>query len=121
MLVIKACYVEKAEIVIMDEVSASLSQRDQHTLYGIIDDMISQGKTVIFISHHTEELLRVCHRLTVIRDGKTVSCNDTTDLDLQSLSALIVSNDDYGSVIMDDKSHLIEDPHLNFRYVGWSV
>lgn len=72
LLVIKACFVEDAEIVIMDEVSASLSQKDQAILYRIIDDLISAGKTVVFISHHTEELLRVCDWVTVIRDGHNV-------------------------------------------------
>ncbi|MCL2496028.1 MAG: ATP-binding cassette domain-containing protein, partial [Clostridiales bacterium] len=60
LLVIKACYVEQADIIIMDEVSASLSQKDEKTLYGIIKERVNAGKTVIFISHRTQELLQVC-------------------------------------------------------------
>ena len=90
LLVIKACYVEQADIIIMDEVSASLTQKDQQTLYQIIQDRIAAQKTIIFISHHTEELLRVCDKLTVLRDGCSVGSAYSSDLDLKSLSSLIV-------------------------------
>jgi ABC-type sugar transport system ATPase subunit len=109
LLVIKACYVEKADIIIMDEVSASLTQKDQTTLYGIIQERIASGKTVIFISHHAEELLRVCDRVTVLRDGRTVGSAECGALDLKSLSALIVGSSDYDSAVMADKSHMVRD------------
>lgn len=109
LLVIKACYVEKAEIIIMDEVSASLTQKDQLTLYGIVKDRIASGKTVIFISHHTEELLRVCDRVTVLRDGHTVGSALCGELDLKSLSGLIVGNSDYDDAVMADKSEMVRD------------
>ena len=92
LLVIKACYVENADIIIMDEVSASLSQKDQAILYQIIERLIAQNKTVIFISHHTGELLRVCDRVTVIRDGHNVGSVDRADLDMKKLASLIVGN-----------------------------
>ncbi len=108
LLVIKACYVEKAEIVIMDEVSASLSPKDQAILYRIIEDLTAQGKTVIFISHHTEELLRVCDKVTVIRDGHNVGSSYCRDLNMKSLAALIVGNTDYDALVMEDFSHMIQ-------------
>lgn len=108
LLVIKACYVENAEIIIMDEVSASLNQKDQKILYDIIDDRIKAGKTIIFISHHTEELLDVCDRVTVIRDGHSVGCLSVSDLDKRSLAALIVGNTNYDAMIMEDKANMIE-------------
>lgn len=92
LLVIKSCYVENAEIIIMDEVSASLNQNDEKILYKIIDERIIAGKTVIFISHHTDELLKVCKRVTVLRDGKSVGCHKCTDLDMKSLATLIVGD-----------------------------
>ena len=90
LLVIKACYVEEAEIIIMDEVSASLTQKDAAILYRIIRERVSRGKTVIFISHHTRELLEVCDRVTVLRDGRSVGCFDCAELDLRRIAALIV-------------------------------
>ena len=90
LLVVKACYVEDAEIIIMDEVTASLTQKDAAVLYRIIQERQAAGRTVIFISHHTGELLQVCDRVTVLRDGRSVGCFDCAKLDLQKIAALIV-------------------------------
>lgn len=109
LLVIKACYVEEADIVIMDEVSASLTKRDQATLYNIIEDRVAAGKTIIFISHHTEELLQVCHRLTVLRDGRSVGSALASELTLKSLSELIVGNTNYDDLVMADKRDMVQE------------
>lgn len=108
LLVIKACYVEKADIIIMDEVSASLGQREQGILYQIIQRLVDEGKTVIFISHHTEELLQVCDRVTVIRDGRNVGSARREDLDKRKLAALIVGDSNYDDLIMEDLSSMIQ-------------
>ena len=101
LLVIRACYVEQASIIIMDEVSASLSVRDQETLYRIIRQMTGEGRTVLFISHHTRELLQTCDVVTVIRDGRNVGSVKRENLDLRSLAGLIVGNEDFDSRTMD--------------------
>ncbi|MFA4885439.1 MAG: ATP-binding cassette domain-containing protein [Desulfotomaculaceae bacterium] len=66
LLVLKACYVEDAQVIILDEASASLSQEDEELLYKIIQERKKQGNTILFISHRTDELLRVCDRVTVL-------------------------------------------------------
>ena len=109
LLVIKSCYVEQADIIIMDEVSASLTKKDEKILYDIIKERVEAGKTVIFISHRTEELLMICDRVTVLRDGRSVGCARCRDLNLKSLAALIVGNNDYSTMVMVDKSDLISD------------
>jgi len=122
LLVIKACFVENAEIVIMDEVSASLSQKDQAILYRLIDDLISAGKTIVFISHHTEELLRVCDWVTVIRDGHNVGSVMREDLDKKKLASLIVGSTNYDEQIMEDMSSMIREEEVfalkNFTSYG---
>ena len=100
LLVIKACYVENANIIIMDEVSASLSQRDEQILYSIIHERIAAGKTIIFISHRTAELLHLCDRVTVLRDGHNVGSANVRDLTMATLAGLIVGNMDYDSTIL---------------------
>jgi len=112
LLVIKSCYVEQANIIIMDEVSASLTKKDEKILYGIIKERIEAGKTIIFISHHTEELLMICDRVTVLRDGHSVGCASCSDLDMKSLAALIVGNSDFNALTMSDKSDMISDEVL---------
>ncbi|MDO5133049.1 MAG: sugar ABC transporter ATP-binding protein [Eubacteriales bacterium] len=112
LLVIKACFVENGELIIMDEVSASLSRRDQGILYEIIRKLTREGKTVIFISHHTKELLQVCDVVTVIRDGSAVGSVRREDLDLKKLAALIVGNESYEARQGEDLSRYVTDEEL---------
>lgn len=93
LLVVKACYVEDSNIIILDEASASLTQADETLLYDIIARRNQEGKTIIFISHRTDELLKICDRLTVLRDGCSINTVHCCDLDLEKLSALIIGND----------------------------
>ncbi|TEB11887.1 Ribose import ATP-binding protein RbsA [Pelotomaculum sp. FP] len=93
LLVLKAFYVENAGIVILDEVSASLSQKDEQILYKIIDQIKATGNTVLFISHRTDELLKVCDRVTVLRDGRTIVTESCADLNREKLSSLIVGEE----------------------------
>jgi ABC-type sugar transport system ATPase subunit len=89
-LVAKAFYVERASIVILDEATASLSSRDSAFLYEIIDMQRREGKSVLFISHHMGEILEVCDRVTVLRDGRTVATEAREALDRDRLSRFIV-------------------------------
>ncbi|MDO4581759.1 MAG: sugar ABC transporter ATP-binding protein [Bacillota bacterium] len=90
LLVLKACYVEKAQIIILDEASASLSHTDQENLYRIIRDMKEKGNTILFISHRTDELMDVCDRVTVLRDGLSIMTRNCADIDMEQLSEMIV-------------------------------
>lgn len=93
MLLLKACYVEKADIIILDEASASLSQDDEKIYYELIAELQRNGKTIIVISHRTEEILQVCGRVTVIRDGCSVATVACSELDKRKFSALIVGEE----------------------------
>lgn len=93
LLVLKACYVDESEIIILDEASASLSQKDEELLYGIIQERKREGSTILFISHRADELLNVCDRVTVLRDGRSITTKECADLDKDKLSALIVGEE----------------------------
>lgn len=93
LLVLKAFYVENARIVILDEVSASLSQKDEQILYDVIDQIKATGNTILFISHRTDELLKVCDRVTVLRDGRSIVTESCAELDKEKLSSLIVGEE----------------------------
>jgi len=59
-----------AELLIMDEPTASLSGKEAETLFGIIEQLRERGVSIIYISHRLEEVYRLSDRLTVLRDGK---------------------------------------------------
>ena len=60
-------------ILIMDEPTASLGARERQKLYGIIRGLKEQGLCIIFISHDLEEVLSLCDRVSVMRDGQLVA------------------------------------------------
>ncbi len=61
-----------ARIVIMDEPTASLTQKEQHLLFAVVKDLRANGVGVIYISHRLEEIFALADRVTVLRDGESV-------------------------------------------------
>lgn len=93
LLMLKAAYVERAEIIILDEAFASLSEREEHIFYELIRERRDAGCTILHISHRIDELLTVCDRMTVLREGRSVSTVDRDTVDRNSLASLIVGED----------------------------
>ncbi len=61
-----------ARIVIMDEPTASLTQKEQHLLFGVVRELRASGVGIIYISHRLEEIFALADRVTVLRDGESV-------------------------------------------------
>ena len=61
-----------ARIVIMDEPTASLTQKEQLLLFGVVHELRTSGVGVIYISHRLEEIFQLADRVTVLRDGESV-------------------------------------------------
>jgi ribose transport system ATP-binding protein len=72
---------QSADLIIMDEPTASLSSQEVETLFRVIRTLTMHGAAVVYISHHLEETIKIGGRATVLRDGEkvaTVSIADTT-------------------------------------------
>jgi rhamnose transport system ATP-binding protein len=89
-----ACALEaNARIVIMDEPTASLTQREQHLLFAVVRDLRRRGAGVIYVSHRLEEVFALADRVTVLRDGQSVSTCRADDLTESSLIRLMVGRE----------------------------
>ena len=65
-----------AEIIVMDEPSATLTDKESENLYRIIRELKEKNITIIYISHKMDEILRISDRITILRDGRLIStCN----------------------------------------------
>jgi ABC-type sugar transport system ATPase subunit len=69
-----------AEIIILDEPTAALTESDVATLKNILQDLRSQGVTCIYISHKLNEVMELADTVTVLRDGQTVSTDPIDQL-----------------------------------------
>jgi ribose transport system ATP-binding protein len=61
-----------ADILIMDEPTSSISNKEIEILFEIIEDLKKQGVTIIYISHRLEEIFEIANRVTVLRNGKKI-------------------------------------------------
>lgn len=66
----------KSQLVIMDEPTSSLDDREVNVLFDVIRQLKQSGVSVIFVSHKLDELYEVCDRVTIMRDGRTVKTAD---------------------------------------------
>lgn len=97
LLILKAFYVEETSIIILDEASASLSGRDKKRLYNLIDINRQKGKTILFISHIMDEILKVSDRVSVLRDSKIIATEKKSNLNEKKLTSYIVGKKAYYS------------------------
>ena len=67
--ILKALVLDSS-LIIMDEPTASLSAKESESLFEIIENLRTQGVSILYISHRLEEVFRLSDRLTVLRDGK---------------------------------------------------
>ncbi|HEY0637359.1 MAG TPA: sugar ABC transporter ATP-binding protein [Pseudonocardiaceae bacterium] len=70
----------EASIIVMDEPTAALAGDEVENLFRVIGDLTADGVSVVYISHRLEEIRRIGHRVTVLKDGRTVA----TDLDARA-------------------------------------
>jgi ribose transport system ATP-binding protein len=82
--------VRKARLIVMDEPTASLSAAESEKLFAIVEDLARSGVAVLYVSHRLDEILRLCARVTVFRDGRTVADFERADLTHARLVEAIV-------------------------------
>lgn len=82
-----------ARIVVMDEPTASLTQKEQHLLFAVVRDLRQNGVGVIYISHRLEEIFALADRVTVLRDGQSVGTHPVAGIDEAGLIRLMVGRE----------------------------
>jgi rhamnose transport system ATP-binding protein len=82
-----------ARIVIMDEPTAALTDREVETLFGVVARLRGHGAGIIYISHRLEEVFAVADRITVLRDGETVATREARGLERAELIRMMVGRE----------------------------
>lgn len=82
-----------ARIVIMDEPTASLTQKEQHLLFAVVKDLRANGVGVIYISHRLEEIFALADRVTVLRDGESIGTHRVEEMNEALLIKLMVGRE----------------------------
>src|SRR5579859_5950341 len=71
----------RAQIIIMDEPTSSLSIHESENLFRLLAKLKQRGITILYVSHRMEEIFRLCDHVTVLRDGRVVATSRTADTD----------------------------------------
>lgn len=82
--------VGEARAVVMDEPTASLTEREVQQLFRVISELTSSGVGVVYISHRMDEIFKISDRVTVLRDGRHISTAPASELDAEELVRLMV-------------------------------
>jgi len=79
-----------AQIIVMDEPTASLTEQEIEKLFRFIEGLVQRGHSIIYISHRMEELYKICSRCTVLRDGHYVGTVDMPGTAYNELVGMMV-------------------------------
>jgi len=82
-----------SEILIMDEPTATLSEKEIDVLFSIIRSLQERGVSIIYISHRLQEISLIGNRITVLRDGETVATFDAGEMDLDEIIRMMVGRE----------------------------
>ena len=88
-MIARALY-HDARLLVLDEPSASLTEREVQQLHAIVARLRSSGRSVLYVSHRLQEILRITDRVVVMRDGRVVLVSETARLSEQSLIQAII-------------------------------
>jgi simple sugar transport system ATP-binding protein len=109
-----------ARIIFMDEPTASLTRKETQSLLTIVRKLSADGISIVFVSHRLAEVLDVCERVTVLRDGEFVGSYPTEGMTQKKLSMLMTGLDlnetprgkqDFGEIAME-----VRDLHREGEY-----
>jgi ribose transport system ATP-binding protein len=84
--------VTDSKILLIDEASAPLDDAERLILYNSLQRLAGEGKGIVYITHHLDEVFRIGHTVTVLRDGYMVDKFPIADLDKQKLIAAMTGN-----------------------------
>lgn len=84
---------ENAKVLILDEPTSALSEAEVTKLMEILETLKQNGVTCIYITHKIEEFFRIADRVTVLRDGKVVTTQETQELTSEKLVQFMVGRE----------------------------
>jgi ribose transport system ATP-binding protein len=83
----------ECRVIIFDEPTSSLTEREASLLFEVIRRLSRQGIGVIYISHRMEEIFRLCDRVTVFRDGRYVATKPVYETSMRELIGMMIGRD----------------------------
>ncbi|KAA8783627.1 sugar ABC transporter ATP-binding protein [Paenibacillus amylolyticus] len=113
MIEIAKALMTEAKVIIMDEPTAALTEREIQKLFEVIRSVQKNGVSVVYISHRMEEIFTICDRITIMRDGRTVDTKAIPETNFDEVVRKMVGrelterypsrNPKYGEIVLEVK------------------
>ena len=83
----------KSKVIVMDEPTSSLTEKEVDHLFRIIKKLKESGVGIVYISHKMEEIKMISDEITILRDGKWISTNDVSKISTEQIISMMVGRD----------------------------
>ena len=103
----------QAKVVIFDEPTSSLSDKEVDALFRIMNDLRSKGVAMIYISHKMKEILRISDDVTIMRDGQWIATKPAKDLTMNEIIKLMVGRE--LTNLYPEKDNVVGEPLLEVK------
>lgn len=82
-----------AKLIVMDEPTSALTDREIENLFQVIESLKQQGVSIVYISHRMEEIFQMCDRITVLRDGEFIGVKNISDTSFEEIVKMMVGRE----------------------------
>ena len=89
LVVLARALVRRPRVLILDEVTAALDFADRESVFQTMEAFSRAGGLILFISHRMDEVLRLAHRVTILRNGRVVDTLDRSSLSPEQMLSLM--------------------------------
>ena len=93
MVEIAKCVSQNSKVIIFDEPTSSLTDKEIDALFGIIADLKAQGVGIVYISHRFDEIKRIGDRATILRDGRYIGTIAVADTPVETMIHMMVGRE----------------------------
>ena len=82
-----------AKVLIMDEPTAALTESETKVLFEVIESLKAKGVSIVYISHRMEEIVQLCDRITILRDGQYVGTENIRDITMDGVVQMMIGRE----------------------------
>jgi len=121
MLEITKAVSKKSNIIIMDEPTSAITQKEIEALFGKIRALRARGVSIIYISHKLDEIFKIADEITVFRDGRSVGTRPSSEFDIDGVIAMMVGRkleNSYPKETVEIGENLLEVENLSGEKFG---
>ena len=114
------CLLAKPKVLILDELSASMTSNEIDLIYEVIKECRQKGMAIIYITHRIDEVVSLTDRVTVLKDGHIAAQASSKELDKESLTKLMLGeskSEHYPKLPISPGEPLLELSHVSNRFL----